>query len=69
MDIITGILITASLISAAKNLYELTFMINDDPAKERKVKYKTNKFDKNSPTKHYFLTIGGNRIIEMEPED
>lgn len=69
MDIATGILFTATLISAVKNLYELTFMIDDDPAKERKLKYRTNKFDRNSPSKHYLLTIEGNRIIDIQPVD
>lgn len=69
MDIATGILLTASLISAAKNLYELTFMIDDDPAKERKLKYRTDKFNRNSQTQHYFLTIEGSRIIDIQPID
>ena len=69
MDIATGILLTASLISAAKKLYELTFMIDDDPVKERKLKYKTDKFKRNSQTKHYFLTIEGTRIIDIQPID
>lgn len=67
MDIATGILLIASLISAAKNLYELTFIIDDDPAKERKLKYRTDKFNRNSQTKHYFLTIEGSRIIDIQP--
>jgi len=69
LDIATGILLTASLISAAKNLYELTFMIDDDPAKERKLKYRTDKFNRNSQTQHYFLTIEGSRIIDIQPID
>ena len=69
MDMVTGILIATSLISAAKNRYELTFMTSDDPAKHRKLKFETNRFDRNSPTKQYLLTIEGNRIIDIEPVD
>ena len=69
MDIVTGILVAASLISAARNLFELTFMIDDDPAKERKLRYRTDRFDRNIQTRHYFLTIEGGEIIEIEPAD
>ena len=69
MEIATGILIAASLISAVKNLYELTFMIDDDLAKEKKLKYRTSEFNRNSKAKHYFLTIEGSRILGMEPID
>lgn len=66
MEIMTGVLIAATLISAAKNLYELTFMIDDDPAKQKKLKYRTSEFNRNSKARHYFLTIEGSRIIGME---
>ena len=69
MEIATGILVAASLINAAKNLYELTFMVGDDPVKERKLKYKTSAFSRNSKIRHYFLTVEGGRIIGMEPAD
>ena len=69
MEIATGILVATSLIGAVKNLYELTFMINDDPLKEKKLKYRTNKFDRSSKTKYYFLTIEGSRIIDIQPVD
>jgi hypothetical protein len=69
MEIITGFLLTATLISAVKNLYELTFMIDDDPAKEKKLKCRTSEFNRNSRAKHYFLTIEGSRIVGMEPID
>jgi hypothetical protein len=69
MTIATGILVAASLISAVKGLYELTFMSGDDPAYERKLKYRTNGFNRNTRTRHYFLTIEGGRIIEIEPAD
>ena len=69
MEIVTGILLATSLISAVKNLYELTFTIDDDPAKEKKLKYRTSEFNRNSKAKHYFLTIEGGRIVGMEPID
>ena len=69
MEIATGILVATSLISAVKNLYELTFMIDDDPSKEKKLKYRTNKFDRGGKTKHYFLTIEGSRIMDIQPID
>lgn len=69
MEIMTGILLAATLISAVKNLYELTFMIDDDPAKQKKLKYRTSEFNRNSKARHYFLTIEGNRIVGMEPVD
>jgi hypothetical protein len=69
MEIMTGILVAATLISAVKNLYELTFMVGDDPAYERKLKYRANGFNRNTRTQHYFLTIAGGRIIEIEPAD
>jgi len=69
MEIATGILLAATLISAVKNLYELTFMIDDDPAKQKKLKYMTSEFNRNGKAKHYFLTIEGSRIVGMEPID
>jgi len=69
MEIMTGILLTATLIGAVKNLYELTFMIDDDPAEEKKLKYRTSEFNRNNRARHYFLTIAGGRIIGMEPVD
>ena len=69
MEIATGILLTASLISAVKNLYELTFMIDDDPAKEKKLKYRTHNYDRNSGVKHYFLTLQGSRVVDIQPID
>lgn len=69
MEIATGILVANSVVSAIKNLYELTFMVGDDPVKEKKLKYRTNKFDRSGKTKQYLLTIEGNRIIDIEPMD
>jgi len=69
MEIMTGILIAATLISAAKNLYELTFMIGDDPAKEKKLNYRTSELNRNSKAKHYVLAIEGGIIVGMEPID
>ncbi|GEM_PF-2562863 len=69
MEIATGILVAANLISAVKNLYELTFMVDDDPSKEKKLKYRTNKFDRNGKIKHYFLTIEGYRVMDIQPID
>ena len=69
MEIMSGILVAATLISAVKNLYELTFMIDDDPAKQKKLKYRTSEFNRNSKARHYFLTIEGGRILGMEPVD
>ena len=69
MEIATGILLAATLISAVKNLYELTFMIDDDPAKQKKLKYRTSEFNRNSQARHYLLTIEGGRILGMEPVD
>ena len=69
MEVVTGILITASLISAVKNLYELTFMIDSDPVNEKKLQYRTNRFNRNSEIKHYFLTLEGSRIVDIQPID
>jgi hypothetical protein len=69
MEIATGILLAATLVSAVKNLYELTFMIDDDPAKQRKLKCRTSEFNRNSKARHYFLTIEGGRVVGMEPVD
>lgn len=67
IGIVTGILVTASLIDAVKNLYDLTFVIDDDPAKEKKLRYTTSSYNKSLKTRRYFLTIEGNRIVEIEP--
>jgi len=69
MEIVTGILVAASLVSAVKDLYDLTFMVGDDPAKERKLGCRTNGFNRNTRTRHYFLTIEGGKITEIEPAD
>jgi hypothetical protein len=67
MEIVTGMLVAGTLISAVKDLYELTFMVGDDPANERKLRYRTKRFTRNTQSQHYFLTIEGGRIIEIEP--
>ncbi len=41
MDLLTGSIIAANIINAAKNLWELTFAIDDDPAKERTYRIKS----------------------------
>lgn len=69
MEIVTGILVATSLISAVKDLYELTFIVGDDPAKQKKLRYKTNGFNRNTRTQHYFLTVEAGRIIGIEPAD
>lgn len=67
MEIATGILLTATVISAVKNLYELTFMIDDDPVKQKRFKYQTTNFNRDGKTRQYFLTIEGNRIVDVQP--
>jgi len=69
MEVISAVLIGATLLNAAKNLVELSFMVGDDPVKEKKMKFRTNRFDRNNQARHYFLTIEGNRIIDVEPID
>ena len=69
MDILTGILVTSAIIDTVRNIYELTFNVSDDPVKERILKYQTSKFDKNSKVEHYYITIEGNRIIDIKPMD
>ena len=69
MDLLTATLIAANLVSTAKNLWELTFMMEDDPAKERKFRIKSNYDFKNSQVRHFVLTTRGNRIIKLEPLD
>lgn len=67
MEIATGILLTATVISAVKNLFELTFMLDDDPVKQKRLKVQTTNFNRNSKTRQYFLTIEGNRIVDVQP--
>lgn len=69
MDILTGVLVASAIIDTVRNIYELTFNVSDDPAKERILKYQTSKFNKNSKVKHYSITIEGNRIIDIKPMD
>lgn len=69
MDIVTTVIVGATLINAAKNLWELVLMTQDDPARERKYKIRTTKYRSNSRIKHYLLTIEGNRPIDIEPLD
>jgi len=69
MEPVTAILLTATLVDVAKKLYELTFMVSDDPVKEKKYKIITGNYNPNSPTKHYLLTIKGGRIIDIDPLD
>jgi len=69
MDILVGLLVTSAIIDVAKNLYELTFDVSDDPVKKKLLKYQTNKFDRNRKATHYHITVEGNRIIDIEPLD
>lgn len=69
MDIFTGVLVAAAIVDTARNIYELTFNISDDPTKERKLKFQTSKFNRNSKVRHYHITTEGNRIIDIEPLD
>lgn len=67
MDLLTGSIIAANIINAAKNLWELTFAIDDDPAKERTYRIRSNFDFKNSEVRQYVLTIRGNKLIKIEP--
>lgn len=69
MEPVTALVVAATLINAAKNLYELTLKVVDDPVKGKTYKIKTNKYNANRPTKHYFLTVQGSRIIDIDPID
>lgn len=69
MDILTGTLIAANLINIAKNLWKLTFNIEDDPANEKTYRCKSNYDFKNSEIRHFELTTRGNKIIKIEPLD
>ena len=69
MEPLTAIVVAATLINAAKNLYELTLMVGDDPVKQKKYKIETTKYNAAKPARHYYLTVEGNRIIDIEPMD
>lgn len=69
MEPVTAILLTATLVDVAKKLYELTFMVSDDPVKAKKYKIITSNYNPDSPTKHYLLTTEGGRIIDIDPLD
>ncbi len=69
MDILTGTLVAATLINMARNLWELTFAIEDDPANERRYRYKSKHDFRKSQIRHFELTTRGNKIIKLEPLD
>ncbi len=69
MAIVTGLLISSTVIGAVKKMYELTFVTAEDPSRERRFMFKTETFDLNCKSRHYFLTVEHNRIIEIQPAD
>ena len=69
MEPITAIVVAATLINAAKNLYELTLMVEDDPVKQKRYKIRTTKYNANRPATHYLVTVQGSEIIDIGPID
>jgi len=69
MEVVSAILVGATLINAAKNFFELAFMVGDDPAREKSMRFRTGGFDRNNGSRHYLLTIEGNTIVGFEPVD
>jgi len=67
MDLLTGSIIAANIVNVAKNLWELTFAIDDDPAKERTYRIKSSYDFKNSEVRQYILTVRGNKLTKIEP--
>lgn len=69
MNLVEVFLAGAKLIDAAKNLWDLTFVSSEDPAKPKRYKFRTTKYSKSAATKHYMLTIESSRVIDIEPLD
>jgi len=69
MEVVSAILVGATLINAAKDLVELCFMVGDDPARQKRMRLRTSGFYKNGRGRHYLLTIEGNRIVAFDPLD
>jgi hypothetical protein len=69
MGVVEVFLAADKLIDAGKNLWDLMFVSSEDLAKPKKYKFRTTKYSKNAATKHYRLTIEGNRVIDIEPLD
>ena len=67
MGLVEAVLIGATVINAAKNLWELTFMLGDDPAKERTYKYQGNYDFNKSQVKHYHIETRGGKITSIDP--
>lgn len=69
MEPFTAVVVAATLINAAKNLYELTLMVEDDPVKEKRYKIRTTKYNANRPASHYLVTVQCSEIVDVDPID
>jgi hypothetical protein len=69
MKTIVGTLVSATIIDAVHNLWELTLMIDDDSASVKKYEVQSRHPFRNDEIRRFKLTLKGDKVIKIEPSN
>ncbi|HEX75750.1 MAG TPA: hypothetical protein G4O12_04115 [Dehalococcoidia bacterium] len=67
MKTLKATLINASMIDLVHNLWELTLIIEDDPANVRKYTVRSKYPFKDSEIRRFQVVLKGNEVVQIEP--
>ena len=67
MKAITGTLVSATIIDAVHNLWELTLLIDDDTASVNRYEVQSTYPFRNDEIRRFKLRLKGDKVIKIEP--
>ena len=60
-------IVSANIVDAVNNLWELSLIFDDDLAEVKKMEVRSKYVFKNSEIRRFSVTIKGNKIVKLEP--